>query len=66
VGFQDILKRQRTDLDESKINALIVARNTARKAKNFKEADRIRDELKDMGVEVEDKKDGTTIWKIAS
>ena len=40
--------------------ALIDARNAARKAKNFKEADRIRDELKAMGIELEDKKDGTT------
>ena len=49
---------------DSKVNALIDARNVARKAKNFKEADRIRDELKTMGVELEDKKDGTTLWKV--
>lgn len=40
------------------------ARKAARKAKNFKEADRIRDELKTMGIELEDKKDGTTVWKV--
>ena len=44
---------------------LIDARNAARKAKNFQEADRIRNELKAMGVEIEDGKDGTTKWKIA-
>ena len=44
--------------------ALIDARNAARKAKNFKEADRIRDELTAMGIELEDKKDGTTLWKV--
>ena len=43
---------------------LIDGRNAARKAKNFKEADRIRDELKAMGIEVEDKPDGTTTWKV--
>ena len=43
---------------------LIDARNAARKARNFKEADRIRDELKAMGVELEDKKDGMTLWKV--
>ena len=32
------------------IEKLIDARNAARKAKNFKESDRIRDELKAMGV----------------
>jgi cysteinyl-tRNA synthetase len=50
-------------VDEQKVNALIEARNAARKAKNFKEADRIRDELNAMGVEIEDSKDGTK-WKV--
>jgi cysteinyl-tRNA synthetase len=43
---------------------LIDDRNAARKAKNFKEADRIRDELAKMGVVLKDSKDGTT-WEIA-
>jgi cysteinyl-tRNA synthetase len=64
VSFQDILKRQRGGIDESKVDALIDARNAARKTRDFKEADRIRDELKAMGIELEDKKDGTTIWKV--
>jgi cysteinyl-tRNA synthetase len=51
-------------LDEAAIEKLIDARNAARKAKNFKEADRIRDELKAMSIELEDKKDGTTVWKV--
>jgi cysteinyl-tRNA synthetase len=46
------------------IDALIDARKAARKAKNFKESDRIRDELAAMGVELEDRKDGTTSWKV--
>jgi cysteinyl-tRNA synthetase len=50
--------------DASNIEELIDARITARKAKNFKESDRIRDELKSMGIELEDKQDGTTIWKV--
>jgi cysteinyl-tRNA synthetase len=53
-------KRQ---VDESKVAALIDARVAARKAKNFKEADRIRDELTAMGIELEDKKEGT-LWKV--
>jgi cysteinyl-tRNA synthetase len=52
-------------IDESKIVNLIDARNAARKAKNFQEADRIRNELNAMGVEIEDTKDGKTKWKIA-
>ena len=51
-------------IDASKIEGLIDERNAARKAKNFKEADRIRDELNAMGIELEDHKDGTTTWKV--
>jgi cysteinyl-tRNA synthetase len=47
-----------------RIEDLISERNAARKTRNFKEADRIRDELRSMGVELEDKKDGTTIQKV--
>ena len=47
-------------IDESKIEALIAARNAARKAKNFKEADRIRDELAAMGIQLKDAKDPAT------
>ena len=50
--------------DVGKIEALIDARNAARKSKDFKESDRIRDELKAMGVVLKDSKDGTT-WEIA-
>ncbi len=39
--------------------------DAARKAKNFSEADRIRDELAKMGVVLHDKKDGTTTWEVA-
>jgi cysteinyl-tRNA synthetase len=46
------------------IERLIAARNAARKAKDFKESDRIRDELAKMGVVLKDSKDGTT-WEIA-
>jgi cysteinyl-tRNA synthetase len=52
-------------VDENKVVSLIEARNDARRAKNFKEADRIRDELKAMGIELEDTKDGKTQWKVA-
>jgi len=48
-----------------RINTDIEARNAAREAKNFKEADRIRDELAKMGVVLKDNKDGTTTWEVA-
>jgi cysteinyl-tRNA synthetase len=52
------------NLDERKVVSLIEQRNAARKAKDFKESDRIRDELAAMGVVLKDSKDGTT-WEIA-
>jgi len=51
-------------IDEPTIAKLIAARNAARKAKDFGESDRIRDELAKMGVVLKDTKDGTT-WEIA-
>jgi cysteinyl-tRNA synthetase len=51
-------------LDPTMIDALVGSRNAARRAKNFKESDRIRDELAAMGVVLKDTKDGTT-WEIA-
>jgi cysteinyl-tRNA synthetase len=56
--------RSHKHMDEQVISGLLDARNVARKAKNFKEADRIRDELKAMGIELEDHKDGATTWKV--
>ena len=47
-------------IDEGKVEALIAARNAARKASNFKEADRIRDELAAMGIQLKDAKDPAT------
>ena len=47
---------------EVEIEAAIAARQAARKAKDFKESDRIRDDLKARGVILEDGPKGTT-WK---
>ena len=49
-------------VDVAKIDGLIAARKAARLAKDFAESDRVRDELKAMGIELEDSKDGT-IWR---
>jgi cysteinyl-tRNA synthetase len=51
-------------LPAAEIERRIAARNAARKAKDFKESDRIRDELAAMGVVLKDSKDGTT-WEVA-
>ena len=55
---------RRVAIDESKVKSLIDARAQARKAKNFEQADSIRDELARMGVVLKDSKDGTT-WEVA-
>ncbi|SDP22551.1 cysteinyl-tRNA synthetase [Filomicrobium insigne] len=47
-------------LDEGEIEARITARLEARKAKNWAESDRIRDELAEMGIQLKDAKDPTT------
>jgi cysteinyl-tRNA synthetase len=52
-------------VDVQEIEDAIAARLAARKAKNFAEADRIRDDLKAKGVILEDGPKGTT-WKRAS
>jgi cysteinyl-tRNA synthetase len=57
-------RQQSADVDPVKVQALIDARTAARKAKDFKESDRLRDELAAMGVVLKDSKDGTT-WEIA-
>ena len=51
-------------IDENKVVSLVEARTAARAEKNFRESDRIRDELAAMGVVLKDSKDGTT-WEIA-
>jgi cysteinyl-tRNA synthetase len=56
--------------DDARIASFIDARNAARKAKNFAEADRIRDELAAMKVILKDAKDPNTgelvtTWEVA-
>jgi len=59
-----------TVTDVEKVKGLIESRHAARKAKNFAEADRIRDELTAMGIELKDSKDPktgelVTTWEVA-
>ena len=51
-------------LDEAEIKRQIDARTKARKARNFLEADRIRDELAAHGVLLEDGPGGKTTWRL--
>jgi cysteinyl-tRNA synthetase len=50
-------------VDPERIEAMIKERTDARKSKDFVTADRIRKELEDMKILIEDRPDGT-IWKV--
>ncbi len=51
-------------LDEAAIDAMVTARTEAKKARNFAEADRIRDALKAEGIVLDDSPQGTS-WRRA-
>ncbi|MBT6311844.1 MAG: cysteine--tRNA ligase [Alphaproteobacteria bacterium] len=51
------------DVDAAEVERLIAARAAARKAKDFAEADRIRDAITALGVTLEDGAGGTT-WRV--
>ena len=59
---EDWFRAKSNDLDEEEINSLIEKRKMAKANKDFKTADAIRDQLKEMGVEIMDSAEGTT-WK---
>lgn len=67
LGLTDILGlifQNEEKIDDSKILKLIEERQAARKNKDFKRADEIRDELKEMGIELKDTRDGVQWQKI--
>jgi len=57
------IKKKKLLISEAYILKKIELRNKARKNKDYKESDKIRNELFDKGVLIEDK-DGKTIWKL--
>jgi cysteinyl-tRNA synthetase len=65
LGFSPDPERiaRKVAVDTVEIARAIDARNAARKAKNFKESDRIRDELLVQGIVLKDGPDGTT-WEV--
>jgi cysteinyl-tRNA synthetase len=56
-------KKSKSEISEQKILEKIEERNKARDKKDYKLADKIRNELLDKGVSIEDKDDKTT-WKL--
>ena len=57
------LKKSKLSLSDDEINLKIKERNNARDQKNYELADKIRKELSDNGILIEDK-DGKTTWKL--
>ncbi len=58
------MRSDRSAVDPDQVEELIAQRKAARAAKDFAEADRIRDTLAAMGVAIKDGADGTT-WELA-
>ncbi len=50
-------------LSDSEVEELVAERNAARKSRDFASSDRIRQELADRGIILEDNKDGSVRWK---
>jgi cysteinyl-tRNA synthetase len=69
LAYMDDFERLRKDylreraLNDGELDTLISTRDSARKNKNWLEADRIRDELAAKGIVLKDNKDGTTTWE---
>jgi cysteinyl-tRNA synthetase len=64
VESVEAAKSQAADhLADAEVAALVDQRNQARQAKNFSEADRIRQELEAQGIELIDTSKGTTTWR---
>lgn len=58
--LQAVPPEENSDLTVADIEAVIEARNAARKAKDFAESDRLRDVLAEKGITLKDSREGTT------
>ena len=63
----DLLKENNVVVDkelERKVNELIEKRNSLKKEKRYEEADKVRDEIKALGAEIKDTREGVVIiWE---
>ncbi|HUI22169.1 MAG TPA: cysteine--tRNA ligase [Methylocella sp.] len=63
LGFGGLWAPKIDDVTKRNIEDFIALRNKARAAKNWVEADRIRNHLYAIGITLKDNKDGTTTWE---
>lgn len=55
--------RGTSEIDEAEILRLVEMRSSAKKERNFKQADEIREQLTAMGIQIQDRPDGTSSWR---
>jgi len=60
IHLSDLQKASESDLDVEYINQMLAAREEAKKNKNYKLADEIRNKLNDLGLIIQDSKTGPT------
>ena len=65
LSGQEVASKVTAGLTDAEVDERVEARNSARRAKNWAESDRIRDELAKVGVILEDKPGGVTTWRRA-
>jgi cysteinyl-tRNA synthetase len=63
-GVKRSIRKSQSKMAAREIESLVSSRLAARDAKNWKESDRIRDELDAIGIAIKDNKDGTTSWEV--
>jgi cysteinyl-tRNA synthetase len=69
IGLADLtpadldLKRSDAPMSDEEVTALVTRRNDARTARDFAASDRIRDQLADAGVAVEDHPGAESTWR---
>ena len=59
------VNEENNEMNKKLIELLLKIRTDARNERNFKLSDEIRDELKNIGIEIKDNKDGTTNYEIS-
>jgi cysteinyl-tRNA synthetase len=62
--YRSLMKVKKIELSEEALLQKIAERQEARKQKEWGTADAVRKELEAIGIILEDKKDGTTRWKV--
>ncbi|CUS81688.1 hypothetical protein JGI16_10401, partial [Candidatus Kryptonium thompsonii] len=58
-------RKSTSGIESQLIELLLKIRAKARADKNWELADWVRSELKNLGIIIEDRKDGTTVWRFA-